>query len=470
MSSLQCTPMVPSPIACRRIALGLAAALTVATVAHAGPASAAAVGSSPSAAQERAAAVAEASAPRSMPHVAEQVRPAVVTIRTIAQGQDEPRVVGTGFMVDRAGRVVTSYHVVSTAARQPKAYRLELTFANGHKGGARIVGFDLVDDLALLQLDEPDISLARPIRLPTAAQGLPHGGASLIAVGDAAGMGVIATVGHYSGRVDQAGFDRLHYTGTLNSGMSGGPTVDVRGVLVGVNASFRRGAQQMGFLVPAERVRALLARATSLHGRSMPASTDEILRQLGAFHQTLIRDAGTTLPSRSYGPYAAPDFAPGRLKCSPIGGVPDDGPQLPAATVEGRDCRLVSAIEVEDGLEMGYLEYSHRYLRAGSLNSWRFHSLADSLRRNLPTMDDYKVMAQPHCLSQTTRAGKERALPVHLTFCIQAYREFAGLYDVTVRVLTRDRAREALLSHLRLFGVNWAQAQSYTTQLLENLH
>jgi serine protease Do len=284
--------------------------------------------------------------------------------------------------------------------------------------------------------------------------------------------GVVATVGHYSGMVDQAGFERLHYTGTLNGGMSGGPAINTRGVLVGVNANNRRGAEQMGFLVPAARVRQLLERANSPRRDGASASADEVTRQLTHFHHDLLKSAEDSMPSHRYGPYAAPDFAPARLNCRAIGNAvadDEDAPRRPAF-VQGRDCRVTSAVELEDGLVAGYLEYSHRYLRAGSLNGWRFHALVDSQRRDLPIMNNDKVMAKPHCLSQATRAGKDQVLPVHLTFCVQAYREFAGLYDVTVRVLTRDRSREALLSSLRLYGVNWEQAQTYTNQLLEGLH
>jgi serine protease Do len=186
--------------------------------------------------------------------------------------------------------------------------------------------------------------------------------------------GVVATVGHYSGMVDQAGFERLHYTGTLNGGMSGGPAINTRGVLVGVNANNRRGAEQMGFLVPAARVRQLLERANSPRRDGASASADEVTRQLTHFHHDLLKSAEDSMPSHRYGPYAAPDFAPARLNCRAIGNAvadDEDAPRRPAF-VQGRDCRVTSAVELEDGLVAGYLEYSHRYLRAGSLNGWRF--------------------------------------------------------------------------------------------------
>lgn len=78
-------------------------------------------------------------------------------------------------------------------------------------------------------------------------------------------------------------------------------------------------------------------------------------------------------------------------------------------------------------------------------------------------------MARAKCTTRVTRAGADRRLPVRIDWCAQAYREFEGLYDVYVRMVTRDRPTEALVSTLMLVGVSWETAMAYTRHLTENV-
>ena len=64
--------------------------------------------------------------------------------------------------------------------------------------------------------------------------------------------------GTYNGLVEHSYTDRIHFTGALNPGMSGGPAVTAGGAVVGVNVATRRGGQLISFLVPARFAEALL--------------------------------------------------------------------------------------------------------------------------------------------------------------------------------------------------------------------
>lgn len=399
-----------------------------------------------------------------------QIRQAVVSIRTLVGNGTEPVSTGSGFFVGATGRLVTNHHVVGLALRKPSHYRIQLKLPGGATATAQIVGFSLADDLAVLQLSTPLpagmtwIGLAKS--LPT-----PKDGSAIYAFGDASGMGVVSTRGHYSGLLDKAGFERYHFTGTLNPGMSGGPAVDQRGQLIGVNAARRTDAEQMSFLVPAARVHALVARTAQSSALDPAAVAAEVRRQLEGFHAQLAQVAlSGDQTSARYGPYRVPEFGGARLKCGPINDASADDRDEPRPTeVQGATCRMVNSLDWGDDIIIGHVEYSHRHFRAMSLNGWRFNTAMDNLHRQRLGESASNVMAAAQCVDKFTRSGRDGRLPVRLTWCTQAYREFEGVYDVWISVLTRDRPNEALLSKLQIYGVSWAQAQAYTRRLLEGI-
>ena len=66
-------------------------------------------------------------------------------------------------------------------------------------------------------------------------------------------------------------------------------------------------------------------------------------------------------------------------------------------------------------------------------------------------------------------AGAERKPALRATWCMRAYREFEGLYNVTLLVLTQDRNREALLAKLSMQGVSHTNAVAVGRRFLEGI-
>lgn len=396
-----------------------------------------------------------------------RVQQSVVTVTIKLEGQGEAQSVGSGFFADAQGRVVTNYHVVAKIVRKPKGHRLEVELPGGVKVPAQVVAFDVVDDLALLKLD-PAPAAARATALRVAS-GLPSKGSPLFAFGNASAMGVVETRGHFSGLVSKLGFDRMQFTGTLIPGMSGGPAVNGRGELVGVNVSRRADAEQQGFLVPVSRVRALLLKANSTELARLSAS-DQIRDQLITFQAQVRKQAIPEPPVLTdYGPYMAAEFGGDRLQCRPLGKGNTDVEETEVVFVLGRKCFLQRSIDLGEGLTAGELAYSHIHMRSLKLNDFRFNAFVDgqSVNRLSSALDD--DMAQGRCTDSLTLAGPRRSLPVRIQWCAQAYREFEGLYDVYIRMVTRDRPNEALVSSMLLAGVSWETAGAYTRHLVETL-
>jgi 2-alkenal reductase len=175
----------------------------------------------------------------------ERVSPGVVAIR-------EPGGrVGSGFVYDYEGHIITNYHVVEGAAQ------LEVSFSSGFKTHGTVIGADLDSDLAVIKVEAP-VEVLAP--LPLGDSDLLRVGQSVIAIGNPFGLSGTMTTGIISakgrtldsfrqssdGLFFSAG-DLLQTDAAINPGNSGGPLLNLNGEVIGVNRAIRTvGVSQSG--------------------------------------------------------------------------------------------------------------------------------------------------------------------------------------------------------------------------------
>jgi S1-C subfamily serine protease len=227
-----------------------------------------------------------ATATRGVQAVVAASAPAVVTVTVGGGGAGR---LGSGFLVDRRGRVLTNAHVVDDATTA------QVRFDVGTETEARVLGADESTDLAVLEVERTAAGVAP---LPLGRSAPLRVGDAVIAIGNPFGLERTATTGIVSAlkRIITApnGFEIQNVIQTdaaINEGNSGGPLLDAAGRVIGINsqiASESGGNNGVGFAVPIDTIRpvadSIVADGTAEHawlgvtGRSV---TPDIAAALG---------------------------------------------------------------------------------------------------------------------------------------------------------------------------------------------
>jgi S1-C subfamily serine protease len=192
----------------------------------------------------------------------------VVTITALFAGAAGSGGQGSGFVVSDDGYVLTASHVITNVGSAPAgdvraAENVFVEFRDGDRVPARVVGWDLFDDVALLKVD-PDRHPVVPLPLgdssqvvvgePVAAIGSPFGAENSLATGVVSATG--RTIPTLTSRYSLV--DAIQIDAPINRGNSGGPLFDARGRVIGVNAQIRSSsglAEGVGFAVPINAAR-----------------------------------------------------------------------------------------------------------------------------------------------------------------------------------------------------------------------
>ncbi|MCE9571536.1 MAG: trypsin-like peptidase domain-containing protein [Deltaproteobacteria bacterium] len=189
--------------------------------------------------------------------------PSVVHITSIQVRRDQlslnemeiPAGVGSGFIWDTAGNIVTNFHVIEGASRA------QVILSDGTAYSAEIVGQAPDKDLAVLRISAPPSKL-RPLAIGTSTNLLV--GQKVLAIGNPFGLdqtlttGVISGLGREIKSVTQRPIhDVIQTDAPINPGNSGGPLLDSAGRLIGVNTAIYSpsgGSNGIGFAVPVDTI------------------------------------------------------------------------------------------------------------------------------------------------------------------------------------------------------------------------
>lgn len=385
----------------------------------------------------------------------ERTRDSVAQIRVLLGASDSHAATGTGFAVG-GGRFLTNYHVVADKALEPETYRLEFVLPNGRRGRLEIVAVDVIHDLAVVKGDSGDAP-ALGLRDSPLAKG--EKGFSL---GYPLSQGLTVVEGTYNGRSEEQYYERIHFTGAINAGMSGGPAVDAAGRVFGVNVATHRRGQLVSFLVPAKFARRLLSRAARVKAGA-PDFRQDVGRQLAA-HQKEIMSAllKSALPVQRIGEFSVPAKSGEFMQCG--AGTSRDADQLYES--DSYYCYTFSSLYIDRRLHTGMVSFRHGILRDRELGALRFAHLQESRfgAGQFGEGFDRKHQTRWMCDDKIVALQGARA---KMAMCVRRYKLFEGLYDVTLRMATLGGSAVALHSSLDLEGVSFEAASEYAKRYFE---
>jgi len=394
-------------------------------------------------------------------------RPRLLQIRTLVAAAGRQSSIGSGFLVSADGLAITNYHVVSQYALEPATYQLEYTAADGARGGVALLAIDLANDLAVIRIADRAGGPFFAFDARALADGLPKG-ERLYSMGNPLNLGFTIVEGTHNGPVDRSYSERLHFSGALNPGMSGGPTVTADGAVAGINVAKQLGSDLVSFLVPARLAAALLARARQ-DGATPPSDfRAEIGRQLAAWQAGLYRRVGELgFRTTQFGPYQAPESSAPWFTCwanTNAGQVPK-----PRASISAASCNSETRLFVADDLYTGLISFTHSFVKSVDLNPFQFATFLGQQDQQTWRAGASRKWHTPRRCHEDfiAAAGGADHPPLRVAWCARAYRQFEGLYDVWVLAVTQDSGAQALVSRINLQAVGYDAALGLTRQFLE---
>ena len=163
--------------------------------------------------------------------------------------------VGSGFVFDKKGHIITNAHVIDDAKK------IVVTFLDGRSYNAEIIGVDNFTDIAIIKVDA-DLSLLQPLALGDSSN--LKVGEPIAAIGNPFGLSGSMTSGIVSqlGRLLPSGSgysipDVIQTDAAINPGNSGGPLLNMRGEIVGINTAIQSNTGEftgVGFAIPSQTV------------------------------------------------------------------------------------------------------------------------------------------------------------------------------------------------------------------------
>ena len=357
---------------------------------------------------------------------------------------------GSAFAVSADGLLATNFHVVRSvlSARDLKVF----VIGTGDKNPvqAEIVGVDAIHDLALLKIPR---SFAKFFKFRTDPLAVGQRSFSMGLPKDTT-MSIIEGV--YNGEKQRSIYSTLVLSTPLNAGMSGGPTLDERGDVIGVNVAIQRDSNSLSFAVPAKFVERLMASLQSAQLMRSPASVaappvgrdlkKDILNQLKSAQSEMTEEIlnSANLPKIAFGKWKVPGNVPS-LDCW----RKENQVETLGAAVDNQLCFVPHQVELTDELRLGdYAFVVSSVTRQSERNSF---SLVEQ-NALVPRGDPSQYASAKNPREELARVC--RKLPLvnksgvvfAVSYCLQAYRNLPSLYFGYLKAVAVGASERDLLS------------------------
>jgi serine protease Do len=356
----------------------------------------------------------------------------VYRVEVVTPGIENKASVGTGFVIGRNDILASNYHVISGVVNEPDRYRLEWESVDGRRGPLTVLAVNVVHDLALLKAEEP-------MGLPMQTTSLPGNGTSLFSLGHPLALELAIVAGTANGLLETSLYDKIHFTGNINPGMSGGPTLDREGNVVGINVA--TSGEAVSYLVPASYLDALLAEASRANFQPERDLENSINNQLLENQQWLVDQIiGSEWSNISLGKLSVPGRIFNRLDCWSDNQFEEGSNRY---TVNAAICRGQDNIFLSEQLRAGAFSYEFYWLESEQLTSAEFYQIyARSNRTRFPSRPEQEDVGNFSC---STRFIELTEQDFKVNICARPYKEYPELTDFMVLLTLVGHETEGLI-------------------------
>lgn len=382
-----------------------------------------------------------------------QLAPSLYQIKLIDIASGEKSSIGSGFQISANGLIATNYHVISGYARYPEKFKMQFTDNEGNIGDLTLKSVDVINDLAIIKR-----SVESDMPYFAIADAAPQKGESLYSLGNPHDLGMIVVPGTYNGLEADSFTDRIHFTGSVNQGMSGGPVVNKKAEVVGVNVA--TAGNQIGFLVPHNKLLALFKQ----YQQSPPNSIEQQMNdQLVSNQQSLfeaVHDADWQ--QKSLGEALIPTIELPYIRCWGNSNADKEKALIFTAIA---NCSLDENTFIEGNFFTSHIEMDFRYMKAKDISDTKFYSLYENrIAQTGPSNKAGKAhVGNFECHHDLVN---NKAVITKTIFCTRAYKDFSKLFDIVFVGASIDRNNEAIISHFTLAGVSKINALAFTEKFM----
>ena len=380
----------------------------------------------------------------------------VFQIRVLNRETGKKSSIGSGFIVGDGTQIATNYHVIGQVILEPDVFYISYLDKNGQQGELELLGLDVARDLALLGADHV---VGEPIEVSP----LPPRGAPIFAMGNPLDLGLTIAVGTNGGILDQTDDSRILFSGSLNPGMSGGPTFNERGKVIGINVATAR--NDISFIVPSRFLTDLIARADGGEFARIDDLKKEVSRQVLEYEKSYLAEliAGEW-PELDLRQFSLPGVISPTVRCW------DNSAKLSTlARYKRYQIRCTNKNHIfldDDNKFVGNLIYEYFWLESDELNPVQFYTLYENLNKDqIESKMDRDTVSNFNCETWFVEVSGQE---MKTNLCRREYVEYAGMSDVLFTTAMTGHANKGFFLTLIMTGIDYASSLPLIQKFLEH--
>lgn len=373
----------------------------------------------------------------------ELFRPSVVEVLTKTRGNESVASAASGFITHRNDWVITNYHAVTKVLFEPDENDLMVVTHERKRISAQVIAVDVRNDLAILQLSKP-----MGVQLLKVRASLPSKGETGYSLGKPGFYKHSIVSGTFNGLVEEEITPLLMFNGPINGGMSGGPTLNAFGEVVGVNVASSTNNQLIGLLVPSVALKNLIDYTENNGAQNSSALLNSMAKQF-AMYGRLQQDQLSKVQrqQRTLGPFIVQGDLSTEEECRSIS---KNDSNLSYKVLQQR-CESPNGLYINKGIYAGQMYSGAFWINGKNLSAFALSRVVEQRIKDLRKVGDEDSHPRPWSCSEQRLLGND-GIPIQLYACRRQLEKLPGLFDYRFRYTPLISGKDALVVAVGLHG------------------